>query len=129
MEKAAASYKNQPPSGTFAVSNYSFRPIRMPLLTVRDAKTGKTEVIEADYLVGPLGYSSSVRDALGIRMPPEELIDYSLNIEFLTKDLAQPAQQRPRAALRHDRPGGHVGVSADGRRREDGLARPSLRGR
>ena len=69
------------------------------MATVRDLRTGKTEQIQAEYLIGCDGYSSAVRDGLGIRMRGEQLIDYSLSIEFLTRDL--PSQHDKGRALRY----------------------------
>jgi 2-polyprenyl-6-methoxyphenol hydroxylase-like FAD-dependent oxidoreductase len=58
-------------------------------VTVRleNAQTGEPEVVTAAYLVGCDGYSSSVRQELGIRMRGQDFIDYSLSIEFLCEDL------------------------------------------
>lgn len=98
LEKAAASYKSVTLRHLCRLELFIQTETHV-LATVRDVKTGKTEVIEADYLVGCDGYSSSVRDALGIRMRGEELIDYSLSIEFLTKDL--PSQHNKGRALRY----------------------------
>ncbi|HEY5210929.1 MAG TPA: FAD-dependent monooxygenase [Stellaceae bacterium] len=67
--------------------------------TVTDLAAGTTEEIAADYLVGCDGYSSSVRQALGIRMRGLEFIDHSLSIEFLTPDL--PGLHNKGKALRY----------------------------
>ena len=56
--------------------------------TVRDASSGATETIHADYLVGCDGTSSAVRERLGIRMQGKWVIDHSLSIEFSTPSLA-----------------------------------------
>jgi 2-polyprenyl-6-methoxyphenol hydroxylase-like FAD-dependent oxidoreductase len=55
---------------------------------LENAQTGKHELVRADYVVGCDGYSSSVRQALGIRMRGQDFIDYSLSIEFLCDDLS-----------------------------------------
>jgi len=54
-----------------------------------DRASGETETIEADYLVGCDGSSSTVRECLGIAMQGEWLIDRSLNIEFRTPCLSR----------------------------------------
>jgi 2-polyprenyl-6-methoxyphenol hydroxylase-like FAD-dependent oxidoreductase len=58
------------------------------LATVCDANANRTELIEADYLVGCDGYTSTVRDLLGIQMRGKKVIDYSYSIEFRTENLA-----------------------------------------
>ncbi len=56
--------------------------------TIRNLDTDAVETVEAGYVVGCDGVTSTVRDLLGIRMRGTELIDYSLSVEFRTKDLA-----------------------------------------
>ncbi|MEX2036078.1 MAG: FAD-dependent monooxygenase, partial [Xanthobacteraceae bacterium] len=53
---------------------------------VRDALTGKTETIEADYLVGTDGGSSTVREALGIGMSGNPALTYTTNVMFRCAD-------------------------------------------
>ncbi len=56
--------------------------------TLIDEDTGRSETVEADYLVGCDGFSSTVRERLGIAMAGEWFIDRSLNIEFRTPHLS-----------------------------------------
>ena len=53
--------------------------------TLRDA-SGKTETMEADYLVGTDGGSSFVRQSLGIGMTGEPALTYTTNVIFRAKD-------------------------------------------
>jgi 2-polyprenyl-6-methoxyphenol hydroxylase-like FAD-dependent oxidoreductase len=70
-------------------------------VTVRleNKETEAHETVRADYVVGCDGYSSSVRQALGIRMRGQDFIDYSISIEFLCDDL--PALHAQGKALRY----------------------------
>jgi 2-polyprenyl-6-methoxyphenol hydroxylase-like FAD-dependent oxidoreductase len=52
------------------------------------AKLDNGETIEARYLVGCDGYSSSVRKALGIRMQGDTLLNRAINIMFRTTALS-----------------------------------------
>ena len=62
-------------------------------------QTSRRETVRADFVVGCDGYSSSVREALGIRMRGQEFIDYSISIEFLCDDL--PSMHTQGRALRY----------------------------
>lgn len=55
--------------------------------TLIDETTGRRESIEADYLIGCDGLSSTVRERIGIDMEGEQFIDRSLNIEFRLPEL------------------------------------------
>jgi 2-polyprenyl-6-methoxyphenol hydroxylase-like FAD-dependent oxidoreductase len=66
---------------------------------LENKETGKRETARANYVVGCDGYSSSVRQALGIRMRGQDFIDYSISIEFLCDDL--PALHGQGKALRY----------------------------
>lgn len=66
---------------------------------LENKETGKRETVRTDYVVGCDGYSSSVRQALGIRMRGQDFIDYSISIEFLCDDL--PALHNQGKALRY----------------------------
>jgi 2-polyprenyl-6-methoxyphenol hydroxylase-like FAD-dependent oxidoreductase len=66
---------------------------------LENRETGQHETVRADYVVGCDGYSSSVRQALGIRMRGQEFIDYSISIEFICDDL--PAIHKQGRALRY----------------------------
>ena len=55
---------------------------------VQDLESGTVREITADYLVGCDGYSSTVRRLLGIEMRGVGALDNSINIEFLTDNLA-----------------------------------------
>jgi len=49
---------------------------------IKHAKTGETETIIADYLVGCDGANSTVREALGIPMDGDERLSHEVNIFF-----------------------------------------------
>ena len=49
---------------------------------VRDTATGKTETIEADYMVGADGGASTVREQLGIGMSGTPALTYTTNVMF-----------------------------------------------
>jgi 2-polyprenyl-6-methoxyphenol hydroxylase-like FAD-dependent oxidoreductase len=53
---------------------------------LRNTLTGKTETIEADYLVGTDGGSSTVREALGIGMSGNPALTYTTNVMFRCAD-------------------------------------------
>jgi 2-polyprenyl-6-methoxyphenol hydroxylase-like FAD-dependent oxidoreductase len=55
---------------------------------VRDTATGATETVEASYLVGCDGGSSTVREALGIAMSGNPALTYTTNVMFRCKDFA-----------------------------------------
>ena len=56
--------------------------------TIRDMKSGETEEIEAQYLVGCDGASSVVREKLGIAMTGNAVLTYTTNVIFRSRDLA-----------------------------------------
>jgi len=53
---------------------------------VRDAVTGKTETIEADYMAGADGGASTVREQLGIAMSGNPALTYTTNVMFRCKN-------------------------------------------
>jgi len=50
------------------------------VVTLRDERTGERETIDAAYLVGCDGYTSTVRAALGIGMRGEPFLDLSMSV-------------------------------------------------
>ena len=55
---------------------------------VRDTTSGKTETIEADYLVGTDGGASTVREKLGIGMSGTPALTYTTNVIFRCKNFS-----------------------------------------
>jgi 2-polyprenyl-6-methoxyphenol hydroxylase-like FAD-dependent oxidoreductase len=66
--------------------------------TVRDARTGATRVITADYLIGTDGGASLVREAAGIGMSGNPALTYTTNVLFRCVDF--PSQHRMGRAYR-----------------------------
>ena len=56
---------------------------------VRDTTTGKTETIEADYMVGTDGGASTVREQLGIGMSGTPALTYTTNVMFRCPDFSE----------------------------------------
>jgi len=56
--------------------------------TLRDAATGKTRMIDADYMVGADGGASLVRERLGIAMSGNPALTYTINVLFRCADFA-----------------------------------------
>ena len=56
---------------------------------VRDTTTGKTETIEADYMVGTDGGASTVREKLGIGMSGTPALTYTTNVMFRCKNFSE----------------------------------------
>jgi 2-polyprenyl-6-methoxyphenol hydroxylase-like FAD-dependent oxidoreductase len=54
--------------------------------TLRDADTGETETVEAQYLVGCDGAASTVRQGLGIAMSGNPVLTYTTNVLFRAPD-------------------------------------------
>jgi 2-polyprenyl-6-methoxyphenol hydroxylase-like FAD-dependent oxidoreductase len=50
--------------------------------TVRDPRSGTTEIIEAEYMVGTDGGASTVREQLGIGMSGNPALTYTTNVMF-----------------------------------------------
>jgi 2-polyprenyl-6-methoxyphenol hydroxylase-like FAD-dependent oxidoreductase len=63
--------------------------------TVRDTRTGETSTIEAQYLAGCDGGGSTVREKLGIRLPPDTVLTYTTNAIFRCANLWEIADVRP----------------------------------
>lgn len=57
------------------------------LATLRDVRTGKERVVQADYMVGADGGASEVRKALGIDMTGNAVLTYTTNVIFRCPDL------------------------------------------
>ncbi len=55
--------------------------------TIRDVKTGKTEEVECQYLVGCDGAGSIVREKLGITMTGNAVLTYTTNVIFRSREL------------------------------------------
>jgi len=62
---------------------------------VRNLETGEEVVFEADYLVGCDGVDSGVREALGIQMRGQALIDQSASIEFRSTEFLSVHDKGP----------------------------------
>jgi 2-polyprenyl-6-methoxyphenol hydroxylase-like FAD-dependent oxidoreductase len=56
---------------------------------VRDPASGKTETIEADYMVGTDGGASTVREQLGISMSGTPALTYTTNVMFRCKNFPE----------------------------------------
>jgi 2-polyprenyl-6-methoxyphenol hydroxylase-like FAD-dependent oxidoreductase len=56
---------------------------------LRDAETGRTEIVEADYLVGTDGGASQVRERLGIGMSGNPALTYTTNVMFRCPNFSQ----------------------------------------
>ncbi|MSQ70003.1 MAG: 2-polyprenyl-6-methoxyphenol hydroxylase [Betaproteobacteria bacterium] len=54
-----------------------------------DVETGKQETVRCDYLVGCDGYTSTVRDLLGIEVRGVKHLDLSMSVYVRIKDLAK----------------------------------------
>ncbi len=54
--------------------------------TVRDALTGTTDIVEAEYMIGTDGGSSTVRETLGIPMGGNPALTYTTNVLFRCTD-------------------------------------------
>lgn len=63
--------------------------------TVRDLKSGREETIEAAYIVGCDGGSSTVRQALGIRMLGTPTLTYTTNVIFRCDDFEKLHDKAP----------------------------------
>ncbi|GAA4323995.1 FAD-dependent oxidoreductase [Pigmentiphaga soli] len=63
--------------------------------TVRDAATGDTHVIEAQYLVGCDGGASRVRQQLGIGMSGDAVLTYTTNVVFRCDGLEALHDKKP----------------------------------
>jgi 2-polyprenyl-6-methoxyphenol hydroxylase-like FAD-dependent oxidoreductase len=59
------------------------------IATVLDTKTGQYEVVRCQYLVGADGYSSTVRELLGIEMRGERQLDLSMSVYLRIKELGR----------------------------------------
>ena len=57
--------------------------------SIRDLKTGRTDDVECQYLVGADGAGSMVREKLGISMTGNAVLTYTTNVIFRSRDLAQ----------------------------------------
>lgn len=55
---------------------------------VRDSVNGRTETVEADYMVGTDGGASTVREALGIGMSGNPALTYTTNVLFRCADFS-----------------------------------------
>lgn len=66
--------------------NFEEKPDHV-VATLRDVKTGKERVVQADYLVGTDGGASEVRKALGIDMTGNAVLTYTTNVIFRCPDL------------------------------------------
>ncbi|MSQ54333.1 MAG: 2-polyprenyl-6-methoxyphenol hydroxylase [Betaproteobacteria bacterium] len=55
--------------------------------TLRDARSGESRVVEADYLVGCDGGASTVREKLGIAMSGQPALTYTTNVIFRCANL------------------------------------------
>src|SRR6185503_3071395 len=55
----------------------------------RDAVTGKTETMEADYLAGTDGGASTVREQLGIAMSGTPALTYTTNVMFRCRNFSE----------------------------------------
>jgi 2-polyprenyl-6-methoxyphenol hydroxylase-like FAD-dependent oxidoreductase len=62
--------------------------------TVRDARTGATRKISADYLVGTDGGSSTVRERAGITMSGNPALTYTTNVMFRCADFSSLHDKR-----------------------------------
>jgi 2-polyprenyl-6-methoxyphenol hydroxylase-like FAD-dependent oxidoreductase len=62
---------------------------------VRDTATGKTETVEAQYLVGCDGGASFVRQSLGIEMEGEPVLTYTTNVIFRCDGLEKLHHMQP----------------------------------
>jgi 2-polyprenyl-6-methoxyphenol hydroxylase-like FAD-dependent oxidoreductase len=62
---------------------------------LRDTATGKTETVEAQYLVGCDGGASFVRQSLGIEMEGEAVLTYTTNVIFRCDGLEKLHHMRP----------------------------------
>ena len=58
------------------------------IATLRDAATGATENIEADFMIGTDGGASTVREQLGIAMSGNPALTYTTNVMFRCADFA-----------------------------------------
>ena len=56
---------------------------------VRDTATGKTETIDADYMVGTDGGASTVREQLGIGMSGTPALTYTTNVMFRCRNFPE----------------------------------------
>jgi 2-polyprenyl-6-methoxyphenol hydroxylase-like FAD-dependent oxidoreductase len=62
---------------------------------LRDVRTGRTEEITADYLVGCDGAASTVRERLGIPMSGSPVLTYTTNVIFRCAGLEKLHDKRP----------------------------------
>jgi 2-polyprenyl-6-methoxyphenol hydroxylase-like FAD-dependent oxidoreductase len=76
------------------LESFEERPDRI-VATLRDAKTGRQETIEASYLVGCDGGSSTVRQALGIQMDGTPTLTYTTNVIFRCEGLEKLHDKAP----------------------------------
>lgn len=65
------------------------------IATLRDLRTGATDRVEADYLVGCDGGASRVRQQLGIGMAGEPVLTYTTNVVFRCEGLEKLHDKRP----------------------------------
>src|SRR4029077_21120997 len=56
---------------------------------VRDTTAGKAEIIDAGYMVGTDGGSSTVREQLGIGMTGTPALTYTTNVMFRCKSFSE----------------------------------------
>jgi 2-polyprenyl-6-methoxyphenol hydroxylase-like FAD-dependent oxidoreductase len=67
--------------------------------TLRDQRSDDIEIVRADYLVGCDGFSSTVRELLGIEIRGERHIDWSMNVYLRIPNFA--AQHEKDKAVRY----------------------------
>ena len=63
--------------------------------TIRDARSGATEEVECQYLVGCDGAGSMVREKLGITMSGNAVLTYTTNVIFRSRELEKRQTIKP----------------------------------
>ncbi len=63
--------------------------------TIRDIQTGKTQSVEAQYMIGCDGAGSMVREKLGITMTGNTVLTYTTNVIFRSPDLEKVQTLKP----------------------------------
>ena len=63
--------------------------------TIADARSGERQIVRADYLIGCDGFTSAVRDLLGIATRGEPHIDWSMNVYLTIPNFARYHDKKP----------------------------------
>src|SRR5262245_22389984 len=62
---------------------------------LRDLRSGESEIVRADYLVGCDGFASNVRELLGIEIRGERHIDWSMNVYLRIPNFSAQHDKEP----------------------------------